>query len=114
MQDIIKTHTDTCRYIIFIPTMNEDMQRTKQMFISKMSVKSNLTTLAYEKRIKYFENWWNETYPDHNMFESLKGDDLWDLLQMYVVYLAETRSPSTVWYYMTSIRKYLHYMGVKE
>ena len=94
--------------------MNEDMQRTKQMFISKMSVKSKLTTLAYEKRIRYFENWWNKTYPDHSMFESLKGDDLWDLLQMYVGYLAETLSPSTVWNYVTSIRKYLHYMGVKE
>ena len=53
--------------------MNRDMQRTKQMFISKMSVKSKLTTQAYEKRIKYFENWWNEKYPDHDMLVSLKG-----------------------------------------
>lgn len=91
-----------------------EMQRTKQMFISKMSVKSDLTVLAYEKRIKYFEAWWEENYSGHNMLESLKGDDLWDLLQMYVSYLSNKSAPETVWNYVTSIRKYLHYMGVKE
>lgn len=92
----------------------EKLIRTKQMFMKRMSIKSPLTTLAYDKRIRYFEDWWAKNYPTHEMFTVLKGDDLWDILQLYTGELAETLAPNTVWNYVTSLRKYLHYMGVKE
>ena len=88
------------------------MIRTRSTFIEHISTKDPKTVLAYNNRIDNFERYCAEKHGRAEIIEILKKD--WpDILQLYINWLAKQHAPSTVWNYFTSIRKYLHYRGVR-
>lgn len=88
------------------------MKRTKDTFFEHISTKDYETIDAYQKRIANFEKYCIKKSEEPEIFERLKTD--WeDILQLYINWLSKDHAPNTVWNYFASIRKYLHYMGVR-
>jgi len=88
------------------------MIRTRATFIEHISTKDPKTVLAYNNRIDNFERYCAEKHGRAEIIDILKKD--WpDILQLYINWLTRDHAPSTVWNYFTSIRKYLHYRGVR-
>jgi len=88
------------------------MIRTRETFIDHIATKDPKTVLAYNNRIDNFEMYCAEKHGRAEIIDILKKD--WpDILQLYINWLAKDHAPSTVWNYFTSIRKYLHYRGVR-
>ena len=88
------------------------MIRTRATFIDHIATKDPKTVLAYNNRIDNFELYCAKKHGRAEIIDILKKD--WpDILQLYINWLAKDHAPSTVWNYFTSIRKYLHYRGVR-
>jgi integrase len=88
------------------------MIRTRATFIDHIATKDSKTVLAYNNRIDNFERYCAEKHGRAEIINILKKD--WpDILQLYINWLSKDHAPSTVWNYFTSIRKYLHYRGVR-
>ena len=86
--------------------------RTRTTFFDHISIKDPKTIVAYKQRIDNFEKFCTEKYGQAEIIETLQ-DDWPDILQNYINWLTSYCVPTTVWNYFTSIRKYLHYRGVR-
>ena len=88
------------------------MIRSRDSFFDHIAIKDPKTIMAYHRRIDNFERFCVEKHGRAEIIDILKKD--WpDILQNYINWLAKDHAPSTVWNYFTSIRKYLHYRGVR-
>lgn len=68
--------------------------------------------VAYENRIKNFETFCIERHGRTEIMDLLQKE--WpDILQNYINWMTRDHAPSTVCNYFASIRKYLHYRGVR-
>ena len=88
------------------------MIRTKETFFEHISTKDPKTVKQYGFRIAKFEQYCIEKHGRAEMIDILKKD--WpDILQLYINWLSKDFQPSSVRSYFASIRKYLHYRGVR-
>ena len=86
--------------------------RSKDTFFDHISTKDEKTIDAYHLRINLFEKYCLEKFNTSDILEELQ-DNWEDILQSYINWLAKDRSPTTVSNYFISLRKYLHYLGVR-
>jgi len=91
------------------------LERSRDMFMEKISIKDQGTQNSYRTAINNFENFSMEKYGNTNYIFELKGIDneaIFDFLQKWINWNRE-RSPRTILGMFSQIKKYLYHRGIK-
>lgn len=88
-----------------------ELKRTRQSFEERISVYDPKTVVNYKFVLNNFENYCMEKYDKIDITSDLKGELVWDVLQGWISW-ADVH-PRTILNWFSSIKRYLHYRGIK-